>query len=186
MLIFVAMLMQLPVPLLAIHLLSINLVTDAFPAFALGMEEKEGGIMNKKPRDPNEPIVDKKMMIAIAIQSIALAIGCLASFIIGYRVFDDFEMATTMCFITIIVGELLRSYSARSEHKSIFKMRILSNSFLNKSVLISILFLVATVYIPFLQPIFRTQALSASHFIIALVLAIIPVLGGEVAKVINR
>ena len=77
--IFLAMLTNLPTPLVAIQLLSINLITDAFPAFALGMEKEEPGTMNRKPRDPSEPIVDKKMTVAVLIQSVALALGTLGS-----------------------------------------------------------------------------------------------------------
>lgn len=188
-LIFVAMLIGLPVPLAAIHLLFINLITDAFPAFAIGMEEKEDGIMDRMPRKHDEAIVDKKMLVSIAVQSAALCAGCLASFIIGYYYIgglNDFELGTTMCFVTIIAGELLRAYSARSEQKSVFKMNLFGNSFLHKSVLASLVFLAAAVYVPFLQPVFKTQPLTAFEMSLALLLAVIPMLGGEAAKLITK
>lgn len=180
--IFIAMLMNLPVPLVAIQLLSINLITDAFPAFALGMEKAEPGVMDRPPRDPAEPIVDKHMRFAVAIQSIALALGTLGSFVYGYYVHDDLEVARSAAFVTIVLGELFRAYSARSEHISVFKMKLFENSYLNKSVLVSVIFLFATIYLPFLNPIFSTQPLTFDEIAVALALSIVPVLGGEIAK----
>ncbi len=184
--IFLAMLFNLPVPLVAIQLLSINLITDAFPAFALGMEKEEPGTMNRPPRDPSEPIVNKKMAVAVLIQSVALAAGTLCSFIYGYVVHGELEVARTACFLTLVLGELLRAYSARSETNSIFKMHFFENSYLNKCVLVSILFMVASIYVPFLNPVFSTVALTFDELIMALILAFLPMLGGELAKLITK
>ncbi|MBR2950532.1 MAG: cation-translocating P-type ATPase [Lachnospiraceae bacterium] len=184
--ILLAMLANLPVPLVAIQLLSINLITDAFPAFALGMEKAEPGVMSNPPRDPSEPIVNKKMAIAVLIQSIALAAGTLGSFVYGYVVHDSLEVARSACFFTLVLGELLRAYAARSEVTSVFKMKILENSSLNKCVLISILFLIASIYVPFLNPVFSTVALTLDEMLLALVFAFLPMLGGELAKVLTK
>ena len=181
-----AMLLNLPVPLVAIQLLSINLITDAFPAFALGMEKEEPGVMQKHPRDPAEPIVDKKMSIAVIIQSVALALGTLASFIYGYYVHDSLDVARSACFFTLVLGELLRAYSARSESRSIFKMRIFENGYLNKCVLVSILFMLACIYVPVLNPVFSTVPLNFDEMLMALVFAFLPMLGGETAKLILK
>ncbi len=184
--IFIAMLAGMPVPLVAIQLLSINLITDAFPAFALGMEKEEPGVMDRHPRDPSEPIVDKKMAIAVGIQSIALAIGTLGAFSYGYFAHQDLNVARTACFLTLVLGELLRAYSSRSEKVSIFKMRIFENSYLNKCVIASLAFLLASIYIPVLNPIFGTVTLTFDEIIVSLVLALVPMLGGELAKKITN
>ncbi len=180
--ILIAMLSGLKEVLLPIQLLSINLITDAFPAFALGMEKAEQGVMEKKPRDPSEPIVDKKMGIAVSIQSIALALGTLGSYLYALYVHGDEETARTACFFTIVLGELLRAYSARSEKLSVFKMRFFENGYLNKCVLASMAFLFASIYVPALNPIFGTMPLLFDEMIVALLLAFIPMLGGELAK----
>ncbi len=185
--IFFAILAGLPTPLVAIQLLAINLITDAFPAFALGMEKEEAGVMDRAPRDPAEPIVDKKMGIAVGIQSVFLAVGTLGSFLYGLYVHNDLDVARTCAFLTLVLGELLRAYSARSEKTSIFRMKIFENSYLNKCVIFSALFLLATIYIPFLNPVFSTVPLILDEMVIALLLAFIPMLGGELAKrIINR
>jgi Ca2+-transporting ATPase len=185
--IFLAMVGNLPVPLVAIQLLAINLITDAFPAFALGMEKEEAGVMNRPPRNPAEPIVDRKMSIAVGIQSVFLAVGTLGSFLYGLYVHNDLEVARTSAFLTLVLGELLRAYSARSEKTSVFRMKIFENSYLNKCVLFSVIFLIATIYIPFLNPVFSTVPLVLDEIVIAFVLAFIPMLGGELAKkIVNR
>ena len=181
-----AMLLDFPVPLVAIQLLSINLITDAFPAFALGMEKEEPGVMKRHPRDPSEPIVDKRMTVAVIIQSVALALGTLASFIYGYYVHDSLEIARSACFFTLVLGELLRAYSARSESRSIFKMRIFENGYLNKCVLVSILFMLACIYVPVLNPVFSTVPLMFDEMLMALVFAFLPMLGGETAKLLLK
>ena len=183
---FFAMLIGFEEPLVAIQLLSINLITDAFPAFALGMEKEEAGIMDRKPRDPSEPIVNRKMTIAVVIQSLALALGTLGSFAYGFYVHDDLDVARTACFLTLVLGELLRAYSARSENRFVFKMKVFENSYLNKCVLLSMLFMIASIYVPFLNPVFSTVALTFDEMAVALLLAFIPMMGGELAKFITR
>ncbi len=181
-----AMMANLPVPLVAIQLLSINLITDAFPAFALGMEKEEPGVMNKPPRNPSEPIVDRKMAFAVILQSVALAVGTLASFLYGYYVHESLDVARSACFFTLVLGELLRAYSARSESVSVFKMKVLENGYLNKCVLFSVLFMLASIYVPILNPVFGTVPLSPDEMMIALIFAFLPMLGGELAKVLQR
>ena len=184
--ILLAMLGNLPVPLAAIQLLSINLITDAFPAFALGMEKEEPGVMERKPRDPAEPIVNRKMAVAVIIQSFALAAGTLGSFIYGLYVHDSLDVARSAAFFTIVLGELLRAYSARSETTSIFRMKVFENGYLNKCVLASMVFMVASIYVPFLNPVFGTVPLALDEMLLALVFAFLPMLGDELAKLIQK
>lgn len=183
---FFAMLIGFEEPLVAIQLLSINLITDAFPAFALGMEKEEAGIMDRKPRDPSEPIVNGKMTVAVIVQSLALALGTLGSFAYGFFVHDDLDVARTACFLTLVLGELLRAYSARSENTFVFKMKVFENGYLNKCVLLSMVFMFASIYVPFLNPVFSTVPLTFDEMSVALILAFIPMLGGEMAKFITR
>lgn len=118
-LIFVAMLLGWGSPLKPIQLLWVNLITDSLPAFALGLEPEEDSVMKAQPRDPDQPIVDRKMGIGIVFQSLGLATAALLSYRYGYRI--DPEMANTFAFLTLISGELLRAFSGRSESQSVFK-----------------------------------------------------------------
>lgn len=183
-LIFVAMILGFGSPLLPIQILWINLVTDSFPAFALGLEKQEDGVMEQPPIDPEASIVDKKMGIAIGFQALFLTIAVLLSFIIGDRVVGGAEyMGQTFAFITIITGELLRSYSARSEYKSIFKMNNFDNKLVNYSVILGLSLLLIVVFVPGINTIFKTDVpLTAMQFLLAVSLGFIPLFGGELAK----
>ncbi|KFZ26631.1 MAG: Calcium-transporting ATPase 1 [Candidatus Izimaplasma bacterium HR2] len=198
-LIFIAMLLGWGSPLFAIQILWINLVTDSFPAFALGLEKKEAGIMDKAPIDPHASIVDKKMGLAIGFQSVFLAIAVLTSFYLGRYVFGEelygtmtdtnaakdlmMQLGSTFAFITIITGELLRTYSARSEDITIFKMKIFENKWVNYSVIFGLSLLLVVVFVPGINTIFRTDIdLTFTNFALALGLGFIPLFGGELAK----
>jgi Ca2+-transporting ATPase len=190
--IFISMLIGWQVPLVPIQLLWINLITDSFPAFALGLEKGESDIMDVEPRNPKEPIVDRQMSIALAFQSIGLTIAVLISYQLGFimagNVDDKLQLtiARTFCFVTLIIGEMLRAYSARSEKVSIFKMNFLGNRYLNYSVLVAIILLFVVVYVPLLQSVFKTYSLSINQLLVAIGLAIIPVITGEIAKVVKE
>lgn len=183
-LIFVAMLLGFGSPLLPIQILWINLVTDSFPAFALGLEKQEAGVMEEPPIDPQASIVDRKMGLAIGFQAIFLTLAVLVSYFIGDRIIGGAEyMGQTFAFITIITGELLRSYSARSEHQSIFKMNNFENKLVNYSVILGMSLLLIVVFVPGINTIFKTDvSITIPQFLLALSLGFIPLFGGELAK----
>ncbi len=183
-LIFVAMVLGWGSPLLPIQILWINLVTDSFPAFALGLEKKEEGIMEVDPIDPGASIVDKKMGIAIAFQAVFLATAVLISYYIGHNIIGGAHVGETFAFITIITGELLRTFSARSETTTIFKMKIFENKWINYSVLLGMILLLIVLFVPGINTLFRTDVnLSISSFFIALSLGFMPLFGGEISKI---
>ncbi len=181
------------IPLLAIHLLWINLMTDSFPAFALGMEEPEPNIMKKKPRDTDEKLLDKQTLLKVFIQGLGLAVAALVSFQLGFIVADQGlpaeniqRQARTMIFVTIVFGELWRSFSARSESKFLHQMNPFSNTFLNYAIFVSMGLLMALVYIPPVADVFRIEALSAIELILAAALGLVPMLAGESTKLFYK
>lgn len=188
--IFIAMLLGWGTPLFAIQLLWINLITDSLPAFALGLESKEENLMEREPRDPKEALVDRHMKVAIGFQSIGLAIAALTAFRVGPLLAVEGQdlhiLARTFCFVTLIFGELMRAYSARSETVPIYKTNPFSNRMLNLSVIAATIMLLAVVYIFPLQKIFYTEALTLIQILAALGMATIPLIFGEVAKNFKR
>ncbi|MCL2717664.1 MAG: cation-translocating P-type ATPase [Lachnospiraceae bacterium] len=171
----------LPIPLVATQLLFVNLLTDAFPAFALGMEGKEPGVMDKKPRNPSERIINKSMRGSVAFRAVFLSIGTLASFLYGLY-FYDYAVAITMCFYTLVASELLVSYVSRTDAYIGFNRRLFANRFLNISMGLSLLVLIAVIYIPLLGDMFTTVPLSASQFIIGSIFILVPLVGSEFSK----
>ncbi len=186
-LIFTSILMGIPIPLLPIQLLWLNLVTDSFPALALGTEKGDPDIMQKKPRDPKEPLLNKDLVTRIIIQSIAIGGTTLAAYLIALKSYpDNIEEARTIAFTTLILAELLRSYSVRSQTHSIFEIGLFTNMTLIYGTLFSFGLTIAVIYIPFLQPIFDTFPMGWADWKIVLPFAFIPLIVGEVSKLIRK
>lgn len=185
--VFLSILFNYEVPLLPIQLLWLNLVTDSFPALALGMEKGDPEIMNIPPRNPNEPILDKNMVKSLIVQSISISIATLCAYIWGMKTYgtENLTYARTITFATLITAELLRAYSSRSLSHSIFKIGVFSNKTMVKSTAFAFLLLLAVLYIPFLQPVFRTYTIGLRDWGIILVFSIIPLIVGEIYKAIK-
>lgn len=187
--VLIAIMMNLPVPLLPIQLLWLNLVTDSFPALALGVEKGDDNIMQEPPRSPNEPILDKEVTITIAVQSIAITIATLGAYLIGLNKFgstgEGLMAARTMAFATLILSELLRSYSSRSIEYTLFHIGFFTNKTLVKATLLSFGLMVAVMYIPFLEQMFKLKDIGFNEWIIVLVASFIPLILGEIQKVIR-
>lgn len=175
-------------PLMAIHLLWINLMTDSFPAFALGMEKAEENIMDLAPRDTKEKLLNKETLIKVIFQGTGLMIAGLAAFKLGLDVIAGASktQAITMAFLTVVFGELFRAFSARSETKFLFQYNPLSNKFLNYSVFISVGLVLVLIYVPFTAEIFNLEALTFVELLIAMALGFVPMLFGELTKVVNK
>jgi len=183
--ILLAIVFGLPVPLMPTQLLFINLLTDAFPAFALGMESKEPGVMDRAPRDPKDPIINGVMRKTVAYKCIFLAIGVLSAFVWGLH-FYGVEVARTLAFFTLVSSELLVVYAARTERFVGLKKELFANGFLNRSILISFAILFAAVYIPVLNPVFHTVILSPTQLVMALAFSLIPIIGAETSKLLKK
>ena len=182
--IFIAMLLGWPIPLLPIQLLWVNLVTDAFPALALGMERKEDDIMKTPPRNPSEPIVNRPALTMIILQSLAITASVLAAFGYGYFAYgENLTTARTFAFITLINSQLLCAYSARSTNYSVFKTGIFCNKYMNMAVALSFALMLIAVG-PF-QAIFKTQALVLNDWLVIALLSPVAFLLAELMKIIS-
>lgn len=184
--IFVSMLAGLPVPLKPIQLLWINVLTDAFPALALGMENKEPDIMQKPPRKPDEPIIDRRMRWQIAIQSFFMTVAVIGVFVYALKTTADVEKARTFAFTTLILSELLRAYTSRSETHSVFEIGFFSNRFMVLGTSLSLILLLAVIYVPVLRTIFDTTYLSFLDMDIILLFSLLPFTSAEIGKVLLR
>ncbi|HSF81164.1 MAG TPA: cation-translocating P-type ATPase [Anaerolineales bacterium] len=210
MIIFLATLAGLPTPLTVIQLLWLNLLTDGAPALALAMEKGDPDEMQRPPRPPKEPIINRSMRLGILIQTItqtgatllAFAIGLIwhlaagdvlppganpLAFLLSYDWRGvDVQTAETMAFVTLSLCELFRAYTVRSERISIFKLGVFSNKFMQYAVGLSLLLLLLVVNVPFLQPIFNTHFLSVREWLVVMGLAVIPALSEEITKAYLR
>lgn len=185
--VFLSILFGLPSPLTPIQLLWLNLVTDAFPALALGVEPAEADIMERNPRDPHDSILAGETGKGIIFQSIAITISVLAAYIIGLKYIfpNNIEGAHTMVFATLITSELLRAFSVRSEKYTLKELGWFSNKNLVKANLLSFALLLLVMYVPPLRILFELQFISWQWWIIIL-LSFLPLLIGEIRKRTRR
>lgn len=183
--VLISILMNLPVPLIPIQLLWLNLVTDSFPALALGVERGEADIMNEPPRDPDEPILDTEIKITVAIQSIAITVATLLAYFVGLKWYGQAEglhHARTMAFSTLIICELLRSYTARSIDKTVFEIGVFTNKKLVMATVFSFLLMLVVIYVPVLNDAFGLMDLGPREIAVVLGSSVIPLVAGEIQK----
>jgi len=174
-----------------VHLLWINLITDCFPALALGMEPGEGDIMKRKPRNARDGIFANGMGFDVALQGILCTIITLSAYFIGHYMesgewtFVNSADGTTMAFLALSMTEIFHSFNMRSRRASILKMKH-HNLYLWGAMLISLVCTVAVIYIPFLANAFQFEYISLAEYAIAMLLAfsIIPLV--EVIKFLQR
>lgn len=184
--VLIAIMANLEVPFLPIQLLWLNLVTDSFPALALGVEPGAEDIMEEPPRDANESILDKHTAIAIILQAIAIAATALASYLYGLRHYDsNLSGARTVALVTLILAELFRSYSIRSEHFTLAEIGPFTNKSLNFGVGLSFLLTMVIIYVPFLNVYFKTVPLGIKEWLIIAPLSFVPLMVGEIYKKIR-
>ena len=176
-----------------VHLLFINLVTDCFPALALGMEEAEPDTMNKPPRGSKEGIFSGGLGFDIAYQGILVTAITIASYIIGHC-FEagGFEMprgvsddGMTMAFLTMSMCEIFHAFNMRSQRKSIFTLGT-HNKVLWAAMLGSLLLTTAVLEVPFLADAFGFTPISWTEYGVALLLAVSVVPIVEIVKLIQR
>lgn len=185
--VFISILLGLPSPLTPIQLLWLNLVTDAFPALALGVEPAEPGLMEEPPRDPKESIISGEVKTNLIMQSIYITIAVLAAYIVGLKwIFpDSIEGAHTMVFATLITSELLRAFSVRSTKYTLKELGFATNPNLIKAVLLSFSLLLVVMYVPVLTELFEVVSLTW-EWIPVLILSLIPLVLGEIGKIVRR
>lgn len=157
---FLAMIMGMPVPLLPIHILLINLVTDGLPAIALGLDPPDKNVMSKPPRRTNESIFSGGLLTTIVFRGCLIGLTTLAVFSAFLRGFGSLELARTGALVTLITTQLIHVFECKSEEKSIFSINLFNNVKLILAVALSAFIMVCTVYQPAASAIFKTVPLT--------------------------
>lgn len=184
---FVSSLIGLPVPLLPIHILWVNLVTDSLPALALGVDPVEPDIMKKPPRNPKEAVVTKNRAFLMLGQGSFIAFCSLFAFtLVLFIGKGGIVRARTAAFIVLSCSQLFHSFNCRSMTESLFKLGIFTNKKLIAATLISFFIQMAVVYIPFLQGIFKTEPLGLYDWFLVIGMSSLPLWLMEAWKAIKR
>ena len=182
--IFMGLILGFKSPLLAIQLLWINLVTDSFPAIAIGLEPPEKEIMSRKPIDSRKGIFTDGLWNKIIIEGIMLGMLTLVAFSIGNKYYS-LEVGRTMAFVALGALELVHSFNIKSD-ESIFKVGIFENKFLIGSFILGIFVQTIVVLVPTFANIFNLVALNNTQWLIVAVISLLPIPIMELQKKINE
>lgn len=162
-LIFIATIFNLGTPLLPIHLLWINLVTDSLPALAISLDPIDKDIMQRPPRDSKAGFFTKGFIWRILYQGTMIGLIGLVAFLIGYK--DGGQvMGQTMAFVTICMAQILHIRNLHSDRRFSFKTSPLRNTSVLWAIIISIALVLVVVFVPWLREIFHLQMLDAKHW----------------------
>jgi Ca2+-transporting ATPase len=186
---FIAMMMGLPLPLVPIMILWVNLVTDGLPAMALGIDSAERDVMEHKPRGAKEHIFARRLGWKIISRGFLIGVCTIIPFWLilqqGQNSADSLMKAQTVAFATLVMAQLIHVFDCRSS-RSIFHRNIFENKALVLAVISSLILLLGVLYIEPLQPIFKTMAIGVQEWILVLVFAAIPTLFFGIGSVLTR
>jgi Ca2+-transporting ATPase len=155
-----------PLPILAAQIIWTNLIDDTFPALAISREPADKDIMKQKPRNINEPILDRENKLLIGLISFLSALGTLFFFYLFWTKFNNIDMARTVGFSFLSLSTLIYVFSIRSLNKPVWEMNILSNKFLLAAVFLGFCLQLLAIYNPFLQKIFKTVPLALEEWLL--------------------
>lgn len=174
-----------------VHLLWINLITDCFPALALGLEKSEADIMKKKPRDSKEGIFAGGMGFDVFFQGAVVTVLVMISYLVGHRIesgaweFVNSADGTTMAFLTLSMVEIFHSLNMRSRRGSIFKLNS-HNKFLYGAMVVSLILTTVVIEVPFIAKAFQFTPIDFTEYVIALGLAVLIIPIMEIVKAVQR
>ena len=181
-LIFVATVLNLGSPLLPIHILWVNLITDSLPALALGMEPAEPDVMDLPPRDPRSPIFTRPLLLRVIYQGLMIAGLSLAAYLTGARVSPD--TGHTMAFAVLAFSQLAHAFNVRSNTHSAF-MRGKMNRWMIPAFLSGVALQLCVLLVPFLQGLFHVAALTPAQWGLVALLSLMPLPIVEMLKALG-
>jgi Ca2+-transporting ATPase len=177
---FFGLLFGLPLPLLPIQILWVNLVTDSFPALALGMDPVNPKVMSQPARPKNEPVILASNSGLMLLQGLFMALCTLAAFIFFLRV--NVTAARSAAFFVLATSQLFHAFNCRDQRISIFKLGLFSNLKLVAATLFSFALLLLAFYTPWLQVVFKTTPFIGAYLLMLFIISSLPLIGMEAVK----
>ncbi|MBR4940423.1 MAG: cation-transporting P-type ATPase, partial [Clostridia bacterium] len=181
---FAAILLVLPIPLLPVHILLVNLVTDGLPAMALSVDPADGDVMAEKPRGRDEGVFARGLGVNIVFRGIFIALGTVGVFWLSLPLGE--EIARTAAFFTLAASQLIFVFECRSEKRGMFSPRIFANKWLCGAVGVSGAVAACAVYVPALQKVFGFGTMPAETLWLSLGTALGGALLSSLTNIIIR
>ena len=180
---FLAILLNWETPLLPIHILWINLITDSFPALSLGVDPGDKAVMNKAPREPNESLFSDNLGFFLIFNGILIGLLTLIGFKIGEHLYSNSLLhAQTMAFIVLSISQLFFSLTMRNNRKNLFQLGVFTNKYLIASLLLGVLIQVLILNISPIATLFKVYSLSLKDWSIVIGLSLVPFILNEIIK----
>lgn len=184
---FIAILLNWSSPLLPIHILWINLITDSLPALALGVDPKDPNVMSEAPRNPKDNLFSNGTGATLIILGIIIGFTTLLAFKVGEYLYpNSLVHAQTISFVVLSGSQLILSLSMRSEKESVFKIGIFKNKKLLGAIFIGIILQISIISIPPIAKIFNVFSLTLKDWIFVSLLAMIPFTFFEISKLFRK
>jgi Ca2+-transporting ATPase len=172
----------MPLPLLPLQILWMNLVTDGLPALALGVEQAEADVMERPPNPGSQNIFDRPLVRGILTYGVIMTI---VSLVVGYAYWrQGLPQWQTMIFTTLVLSQTAMALTSRGERVPLHRMGLFTNRSMLGAVALTFLLQLAVIYVPFMQGIFATMALSIQDMLLALALSLVALVVAEVYKII--
>ena len=185
---FIGMLLVSVTPLRAVQVLWMNLVTDGFPAMALGVDTPAPDIMFRPPRDPSEGILSYRKQIMVFWQGLLLSLGALVAFFVSYYSLypGDAAKVQTVAFTTLVLAQLMHAFNSRSERLSVLELSFFDNKALLAALAASLALQLMVILVPPFMRLFGTAYLDVTGWFLVLACSIIPVVLIDRVKVVLR
>jgi Ca2+-transporting ATPase len=181
-----ASLTSLPLPIRPLQILYLNLVTDVFPALALGVGEGTEQVMHRPPRDPEESVLTRDHWLGISAYSTLIGFSVLGSFILALRRFEmDNLHAVTVGFLTLAFAQLWHVFNMRSLGTGLIRNEVTSNPYVWGALGLCIGLLLAAVYLPFLSELLGTTPLDLTGWGLTLGFSLVPLIFGQLLKALG-
>lgn len=173
--------MTIPLPILPLQILFLNLVTDIFPALALGVGEGDSSFMLNKPRDPEESIVSRRQWTAVSAFSVLMSLAVLGALVIALEVLNLSEaQAVTVSFLTLAFAQLWHVFNMRGRQSRVFVNGVTTNRYIWYSLVLCALLLVGAVYLPGISLVLKVTPPPALGWVVVLAMSFLPAVLGQV------
>ena len=179
----IAILLGLPLPLLPLQILFLNLVTDVFPAFALGLGEEDSDVLDDPPRDPKKPIITRAMWFEIIAHSISITLSTLGALVVArYVLMLGVEQSITISFLTLAFAQLWHVFNMRDAESGWFLNAITRNRYVWAALALSSALLLVAVYVPVFAETLLLYPPSAQSWLLIVVMSLLPLVLGQIGK----
>ena len=177
-----AFLSNIATPLLPLQILFLNMVTDVFPALALGMNKEPENVMQQKPRAKNESIVGAKHWISIVAYALCISLSILALMYYSYYLGYDSTTSNNLIFYTLVFAQLVHVFNLTNRHQSFFNNQITKNKYIWIAILICIVITIFAYYQPTIQQVLNLEEIAFNEFWLIVPFGLLPVFLIQILK----